>query len=176
MTHLSAAPPDGRRGAPPLVATMALPALDLLPTPPNLVEEVARRSRPQTSVPAALPGEAVFVLWVILLANSGLLAWLVAVHLGAASCSGFGCMIVTFGGHESLLLAATAASVLALGASAPFCRGLTRANAVQLAVVAVAAVVGGCALLGLVALVIIVVVGAALALLVVAALAAMLTR
>jgi hypothetical protein len=176
MTDLSAARPDGRRASPPLVSTMALPALDLLRPSPNLVAEVARRSRVQTSVPAALPGEAVFVLWVILLANSGLLSWLVAVHLGAASCSGFACAVVTFGRHESLLLAATAASVLALVGSALFARGLTRANAPQLAVIAVAAVVGACALLGLIALLIMVVVGAALALLVVAAVAAILTR
>lgn len=163
----------GRAAAAP---SLKLPPLDVPQVRANVLDDLARRTRRHTSVPVELPIGTTVLLWLILLGDASLLTWLVAVRSGSAPCAGFPCAVATFGDNPVVLLPVTAACVLAMVGVAPVSRGLSRANAPQLALLVVAGTIGAGVLLGVVALAVMVVIGAAFLFLVVAAVAAALDR
>lgn len=151
------------RSGPHLPPSLALPPIERLPGEHSSLSADPRRpealqrfldtgTRRWSGEPLPLPRAASCVLWAVLVANTALGAWLIAVRTGAAPCSGLPCSIATLGGHPDLLLALCTVVVGSLAAVASMTRGLSRAGAAPLAVMVVGGVVGVIALLGIVAL------------------------
>jgi hypothetical protein len=146
------------RGSPHLPPSMTLPPIDLLPRHPHPPPPEALRhfidqgTRPWSGEPLALPSALTCVLWIVLVADSAVGIWLIAVRSGAAPCSGLPCSIATLGGHPDLLLTLCTVAVVSLGALAVTTGGLSRAGAAPLAMMIVSGAAGVVVLLGVVAL------------------------
>jgi hypothetical protein len=152
--------------------SMSLPPIDRVPrhpvpqsrlgprqrgthTEPNALRGfVDTGARPWAGEPVPLSPATTGVLWILLGINLPVAGWLIAVRTGAAPCSGTPCAIATLGGHAGWLLILSVFCVVALAGSALVTRGLSRANAPQLALITVGAVGGVVAALGVFALLI----------------------
>ncbi|MGD9956467.1 MAG: hypothetical protein AB7V23_10400 [Candidatus Nanopelagicales bacterium] len=132
--------------------SMVLPPIDHLPPYPAdgvLGEFVRRGTRSWAGEPVPLPGGATALLWFLLLANVALTSWYFA---WGATCASAPCWLVLLGGRPDLLLGLSLGTVLVLLGLVPLTRGLTRAGGVSMALLAVGAITGLVALLGVVAL------------------------
>jgi hypothetical protein len=112
-------------------------------------------TRSWSGEPVSLPGAVTCGLWIDLIANIPLAAWLKAVRSGTAPCSGLPCTIATLGDHPGLLLMLSGCCVATLAGCAVMTRGLSRAGAVPLALALVGALGGAIALSGVLGLLII---------------------
>lgn len=156
----------------PAPPSLLLPPIDHLPNvdpadrgQPNqdVLEGFATSVRPWGRLPVPLTASVTCALWIVLVASGGVGGWLIAVLSGAAPCEGLFCTLATLGGHPGLLLALAGSCVVPLLGAATVTRGLTQANAPQLAVIAAAAVAGIVSLLGVAAILLLVTLAMALA-------------
>ena len=131
--------------------------------PPNVLEEfLDERVRGWGSVPARLSPIETGVLWILFALNAAFGAGLLAVpDIGSAGLVG---TIITLGGRPTLALVLASICVGAIVVATPLTRGLTRADGVRLALVAVAGLSGVVALAGVLAVVVAVALGLGLAL------------
>jgi hypothetical protein len=128
---------------------------------PDALATFAASTRRWEGTQVALPPAASFGFWVIGAASLLLGGWTAAVLLGTVSCANIVCSVVLLGDHPRLVLVLAGGCVLALAAAAVPTGGLTRADGYQLALLALSAVAGVSALLG----VVLAVVGTAVAIL-----------
>lgn len=118
--------------------------------PPNVLAEFLRNeARPLSTVPVRLSGWVASSLWTLVVANGAAVSWLLAVHVGSASCSGPVCTVVTLGDRPLLQLLLSVCCVAVLIVAAPVTGGLSSTNGPQMAVIVAGAACGMTALAGL---------------------------
>lgn len=125
---------------------------DNQPTPNMPAMFVRNRGRAWANVPVPLSAAVTTGLWMLFLLDLVFGAWLLAVRVGAASCSGPLCTVATLGDHPLLTLVLAEVCAAALVVSLPITKGLSRAGGPQLAVIALGALSGTAALAGVSAL------------------------
>ena len=102
-------------------------------------------TRPWDREPVSLPVRVTAAAWSIAGANVLVGCWAAAVLTRFWPCAGLVCSLTTLGGRPGLLLALTSLCILTTTGAALLTGGLARADAWQLAVLLLAAVVGiGC--------------------------------
>jgi hypothetical protein len=134
----------------------------------GVLQDFVQSSQPWSRRGIPLPRRLRRTLWTLIPVELAWSFWLVIVLIGGASCDGPICAVATLGNHVAALLACALVSFGGLIGLVPFTRGFSQCNGRQVAGVAVAAVAGVVALLGIAALII----GAAIGLIFLAAIVA----
>jgi hypothetical protein len=118
-----------------------------------LRDYLAEQTRPWGSVAVPLDGAVMAGLWVLLIANTAMSMWLIAVLHDIAPCSGTVCSVATWG-HPGALLVCAGICLALLGAAAISTRGLSEARVVPTVALVLGGVCGVAAVSGVIVLLI----------------------